>query len=255
MEKNLAELVTPVVKDAYSDAVAPAMREFGKLGQDAVKLVRLALFPVQFGAFFQDRLARYLAKALEKVPEQRRVTPRDSVLLPVADKLRYQDEDGNPIASLYVNLLARAMDRERLGDAHPAFLHLIGQLAPDEVLILLQLSAQPKRVFFRRGLGQPALLLEQVVPLVQNLPEGVVSDLLNSAFQLEQLAQSELFLTFLEHLVALGIVEYANEPRTRETRELSFSMLGFEYHHIQLTEFGRLFHRACVANDGPLVSG
>lgn len=251
MEKSLVELVAPVVKEVYSDAVAPAMREFGKMGQDAVKVVRLALFPVQFGAFYQDRLARYFAKALEKVPEDRRVTPRDSVLLPVADKLRYQDEDGNPISSLYVNLLARAMDRERLGDAHPAFVLLIGQLAPDEILILLQLSVQPKRVYFRRELGQPALLREQVVPLVQNLPEGVVSNLLNSAFQLEELAQSELFLTFLEHLVALGIVEYANEPRFHETRELSFSMLGFEYFFIQLTAFGRLFHRACVASDGP----
>lgn len=118
----------------------------------------------------------------------------------------------------------------------------------------LQLSAQPKRVYFRRELGQPALLREQVVPLVQNLPEGVVSDLLNSAFQLEELAQSELFLTFLEHLVALGIVEYANEPRSHETRELSFSMLGVEYFYIQLTAFGRLFHRACVASDGLWVS-
>ncbi len=253
MEKLTSELISPVVKDIYSDAIAPAMREFGKIGEDAVKVARLALFPVQYGAMLQDRLARYLAKALEKVPEHRRIAPRDAVILPVAEKLRHQEEDGNPIAGLYVNLLARAMDRERLGDAHPAFVHLIGQLAPDEILILLQLSAQRYRVFFRRTPGEPALLREQVVPLLQRMPDVVMTELLSAAVLPEYLAQPELFLTFLEHLVALGIVEYTNEPRSGESSEMSFRILGFEYHFIRLSAFGQLFHRACVASDGLLV--
>lgn len=252
MEKITSELISPVIKDAYSDAVAPAMREFGKIGEDAVKVARLALFPIQYGALLQDRLARYLAKALDKVPEERRVAPRDAVMLPVAEKLRHEDEDGNPIADLYVNLLARAMDRERLGDAHPAFVHLIGQLAPDEILILLQLSEQRHRVFFRRVPGEPALLHEQVATLLQRMPDPVAAELHSAAVRPEDLAQPELFLTFLEHLVALGIVEYTNEPRSDESKKLSFLVLGFEYHFIQLTAFGHLFHRACVASDGLL---
>lgn len=250
MEKITSELVSPVIKDAYSDAVAPALREFGKIGEDAVKVARLALFPIQYGAFLQDRLARYLAKALEKVPEERRIAPRDAIILPVAERLRHEDEDGNPIANLYVNLLARAMDRERLGDAHPAFVHLIGQLAPDEILILLQLSGQRHRMFLRLGPREPALLHEQVVPLLQRMPKPVAAEWAGVAVRPEDLAQSELFLTFLEHLVALGLVEYTHEPRSNESRELSFSFLGFEYHFIQLTAFGHLFHRACVASDG-----
>lgn len=253
MKKIISEIVSPVVKDAYSDAVAPAMREFGKMGEDAVKVARLALFPLQYGALLQDRLARYLAKALHKVPEDRRVAPRDSVMLPVAEKLRYEDEDGNPIAELYVNLLARAMDRERLGDAHPAFVYLIGQLAPDEILILVQLSAQAHRVFFRLAPSEPALLREQVIPLLHRMPELAAAELLASAMRPEDLSQPELFLTFLEHLVALGIVEYTNDPRSTETRELSFRFLGFEYYFIRLTAFGHLFHRACVASDAALV--
>ena len=253
MEKLTSELITPVIKEIYSDAIAPAMREFGKIGEDAVKVARLALFPVQYGAMLQDRLARYLTKALEKVPEDRRIAPRDAVILPVAEKLRYQDEVGNPIADLYVNLLARAMDRERLGDAHPAFVHLIGQLAPDEILILLQLSTQRHRVFFRRTAGEPALLREHIAPLLRNFPHAMMTEFSGAAVTHEELAQPELFLTFLEHLVALGIVEYINEPRSSETRDLSFSILGFEYYYIRLTAFGQLFFRACVASDGLLV--
>lgn len=251
MEKLISELITPIVKELYSDAIAPAMREFGKIGEDAVKVAHLALFPVQYGAMLQDRLARYLTKALDKVPEDRRIAPRDAIMLPVAEKLRHQDEDGNPIADLYINLLARAMDCERLGDAHPAFVQLIGQLAPDEILILLQVSEQRHRLFFRLAPSEPALLSKQLPPLLKNLPEAVIAEMQSAAFQPEVLAQPELFFTFLEHLVALGIVEYVNEPRSIETRDLSTSILGFEYFYTRFTAFGQMFHRTCVASDLP----
>lgn len=50
MEKLTSELIAPVAKEIYSDAIATAMREFGKIGANAVKVVRLALFPAQYGA-------------------------------------------------------------------------------------------------------------------------------------------------------------------------------------------------------------
>ena len=245
MEKPVSDLLMPVIKEVYSDAVAPAMREFGKIGADAVKVARLALFPVQYGAMLQDRLARYLQRALDKVPESHRVAPRDAIMLPVAERLRYQDEEGNPIAALYVNLLARAMDRERLGEAHPAFVHLIGQLAPDEVLMLGQLSEMDYRAIVRLAPGEPAVTCEEAFSLLHqsHASDGMVTRILNAAAEPEALAQPELFLTFLEHLVSLGIVEYTNEPKTSD---LSRSQLGFEVFFLRLTEFGRLFHRACV---------
>lgn len=257
MEKPTSELLAPVIKEIYSDAVAPAMREFGKIGAQAMKVAHLALFPVQYGAMLQDRLARYLEAALDKVPEDRRVAPRDAIMLPVAERLRHQDEDGNPIAALYVNLLARAMDRERLGDAHPAFVHLIGQLAPDEILVLLQLSEQPHRVYFRIAPGKPALPRYEVVQLLHRVQLGdvVTGEFLSAAAVPEALAQPELFLTFLEHLVSLGIVEYTRAQTSDEAKAISVSFLGFEHHYIRLTEFGQLFHRACVESDQPKALG
>jgi hypothetical protein len=251
MEEPTNELFAPLIKEIYSDAVAPAMREFGKIGAQAVKVAHLALFPVQYGAVLQDRLARYLEAALGKVPEERRVAPRDAIMLPVAEKLRHQDESDNPIAALYVNLLARAMDRQCLGEAHPAFVHLIGQLAPDEVLILVQLNEQRHRIFFRVGPGSPALLYEELMPMLHQSPLGdaVVEDFLKAAVLPEDLAQPELFLTFVEHLVSLGIVQYTNEPRSKEAKVTSVSFLGFEYYYIKLTEFGQLFHRACIGHE------
>ena len=45
-----------LVKEVYSDAVADTLKEVSKIGVDFVKTVRLALFPVQYGAMLQDRI-------------------------------------------------------------------------------------------------------------------------------------------------------------------------------------------------------
>ncbi|WP_423596540.1 Abi-alpha family protein [Roseateles sp. MS654] len=250
-EREITELVAPVAKEAYSDAVAPAMRELGKLGADAVKVGRLVLFPLQYGAWLQDRLARRLSDALERVPESRRIAPRESIALPVAERLRHEDDSPNPIAQMYVKLLSRAMDKERVGDAHPAFVHIIGQLAPDEVLVIGQLAEQPFRAFLRLGPYAPALTFAEASARLSSsaMEKSAYGTLLQRAVHPEQLAQPPLFLTFVEHLQSLGLVEYTNEPRDAS---YTYDFFGFEYHYIKLTHFGRLFHRACVDDDfGP----
>jgi hypothetical protein len=88
----------------------------------------------------QDRLEGYINKSIRQVPEERRITPVESIALPVAERLRFQEE-GNPITDLYINLLSRAMDGERVSEAHPAFISVISQLAPDELLFLQDLSS------------------------------------------------------------------------------------------------------------------
>lgn len=246
-ENSAAEIVTSLTKEVYSDAVAPAMREFGKIGADAMKVARLALFPLQYGAMFQDRLARRLQEAVERVPETRRIAPRESIALSVGERLRYENEGFNPIADLYVNLLARAMDRERVGEAHPAFVSIIAQLAPDEILVLRQLAEQEHRTYFRLGPGKPALLLSETRVKVDSakFSSSFAEQLYHAAVIPEELAEPTLFLTFFEHLQSLGLTEYTSQERERIDGIFS---PGFEYHFIKLTSFGRLFHGACILN-------
>lgn len=128
-----------LAKAVYSDLVEGTLKEIGKIGVDAVKVVRLALFPLQAGAALQDRLAAYIDRAVRVVPEAQRIAPMELIFLPVAEKLRFQEPD-NPLTELYLNLLSRAMDGERVGEAHPAFVVVISQLAPDEVTIIRMLA-------------------------------------------------------------------------------------------------------------------
>ncbi|RBW64927.1 hypothetical protein DS893_12110 [Vibrionales bacterium C3R12] len=128
-----------VVEEAYSDGVSNTLKEASKIGVDAVKTVRLMLFPLQFGAMAQDRLAKYISECINRVPENHRIEPSESLVLPIAEKLRYHEES-NPLTEAYLNLMSRAMDKERVGEAHPAFIDIISQLCPDEVLLLNQIG-------------------------------------------------------------------------------------------------------------------
>lgn len=246
---NLLRALPPeVVKEIYTDTASRTLQEVSKIGTDAVKTIRLALFPLQFTSAFQDRLAAYIDKAIRQIPENQRTSPRESLTLSIAEKLRFQEED-NPISNLYVNLLSRGMDRERIGEAHPAFVNIISQLAPDEALLLEQLSSFEFLIYFRFNNKKVTVLKSNSDSFVNSMPvdESTKKFLLERSVYPEALAQPTLFLTFLEHLVSLGLVEYDNEPRN--SGELKFVQISYEdaaYFCIKLTEFGRLFHTACI---------
>jgi hypothetical protein len=110
---KIVEAAPEVAREAYEDLASGAMAQTGKFAEDLTKAVRLVLFPVQLAAALQDRLAGYIDRAIRQVPELRRVVPAESIALPIAERLRFQEPD-SPITDLYINLLARAMDGERM---------------------------------------------------------------------------------------------------------------------------------------------
>ncbi|MHA6884647.1 Abi-alpha family protein [Ralstonia pseudosolanacearum] len=239
-----------VVKEVYSDTVSDTLKEASKIGVDLVKTLRLALFPIQYGALLQDRLARHLRKSIERVPSERRVVPVESLSLQIAEKLRLQ-EDGSLLTEMYVNLLARAMDKERVSEAHPAFVQIIGQLAPDEALLMEQLSSNTPSAYVRWKSSddvmgwsdrEAAVLQAQCADDSRQLLSAIV-------VRPEALQQSSLLHTYIEHLVSLGLVIYTFEHQwASKFGTVQTSMPGVEIHFICLTRFGGLFHRACLGD-------
>lgn len=130
---------TKIVGKIYDDAFAGAFQEFGGLLTDAVKAARLIATPIRAMGLWQDRTARWLERSIKGIPEERRIEPAPSVAGPIMLELAFMEET-NPLADLYVNLLARAMDRDRAKEVHPAFVKIIGQLSPIEVMLLEFLS-------------------------------------------------------------------------------------------------------------------
>ncbi|WP_069687319.1 DUF4393 domain-containing protein [Vibrio harveyi] len=247
---DLAKGAPKVVEEAYSDGVSDTLKEVSKIGVDAVKTIRLMLFPLQFSAMAQDRLAKYISKSMESIPEENRVEPAESLVLPLAEKLRYQEED-NPITDVYLNLLSRAMDRERVGEAHPAFVNMISQLCPDEVLLLNQIGKSEHFLLIMLDGVVDAYSSSAITDYVSSLdiPQETKKLVIEHAFKRDSIAQPELLTTFVEHLVSLGILVYDVNFNHRKELVPLVGALSYPKHYIhrlELTKFGQLFFRACV---------
>ncbi len=238
-----------VVKAAYDDAASGALKEAGKIGEDLVKTVRLVLFPLQYTAALQDRLAKHLRRAIDRVPEERRIAPVESLALPIAEQLRFHDEK-SVIGAMFVSLLSRAMDRERVGEAHPAFVQIVGQLASDEAVLIQQISAaQPSAYMRPPKKGVAGLVKKEREALIDasSMSEEQKRHLQRVAVRPEELAQPELVYTYIEHLVSLGIVSYTNEPWNEGFKGAKGA--SFDFWFVGLNGLGELFHRACLADE------
>lgn len=237
------------VAQAAATVLPRTVGQVDNFGADVSKTVRLLLFPFQIGGALQDRLERYVDRAIRQVPVERRVEPVESVAYPIVEKLRFQPEH-DCLTNLYVELLSRTMDRQRVGEAHPAFFTVITQLAPDELLVLndfasrdetLIMSPTGQKVYPDPQRRKARLDKSQLAGEIRRQVEAEI-------FAYESLTQPELFPVYQEHLQHLGLIEYRNErarhyPQleliTRDDEELSvFSM--------KLTQFGRLFLKACL---------
>ena len=119
LAESVAKIIdSQVANKAYDDLLADAMKEGGKALADTVKAFRLFTAPIQLLAVAQDRLAVFCDRVRAKVPEDRQQEAAPSIALPILMDLRFM-EDENPLTELYLNLLARAIDRERCSEAHP----------------------------------------------------------------------------------------------------------------------------------------
>ena len=210
---GLTKLMDPeLLNKAYDDLLAAAMQEGGKALVDTIKAFRLFTAPLQLLAVAQDRLARYCEKARQLVPEERQVEAPASIALPAMSALRCIEDD-NPLTELYVNLLARAIDKERIGEAHPAFVKIIEQLSPDEALIMLQIK-EPMEF---RGREAPKWL---------TYPGN--------------------FGMYISHLESLNLIVIQGAPDVNlSSPDPSDAYL----YRSEVTKFGLLFVKACIPED------
>jgi len=64
------------MKAMYKDAVSPAAKQAGQFAEDLVKVLQLALAPVQALAASQDRYRRFVDTSIRRVPRKRRIDHR-----------------------------------------------------------------------------------------------------------------------------------------------------------------------------------
>ncbi|MFJ5159458.1 Abi-alpha family protein [Pantoea sp. NPDC088449] len=253
MDKETLDLIQSIPKDVwlqlYNDAPKPMLRQFGKLGEDLAKTLRLITFPVQCTAFIQDRIDEGFKRAIQKVPEERRVTPPEGLILDIADKLKHHDSE-TLVGKLYVELLSASMDRERNNQAHPAFLPIIGQLSSDEALFLLRLSKKKPSLYIKHMLTWDLVTKEERELLLEGKSFPFYDEeknLLDMTLHPEEYFYPNNFYIYIEHLNELGLLEYTNEATSEDwKRWAEIKSIKYDMWCIQLTKFGELFFKCCT---------
>ncbi|MHC0440984.1 Abi-alpha family protein [Flavobacterium sp. 3-210] len=243
IEKFANILGADTVKKIYEDGLSQSVQETGKISTDLIKSARLFTAPFQFMGAWQDRLSKYCDKIREGVPEERQIEAPSSLSGPIMDRLKYLEED-NYLTDLYISLLQRAIDKERVNEAHPAFFHIIDQLSPDEAFLLYSLSEQ---------LHEYEYITELIVGENDTVSLGkrtVVRDLRLK----NKLLFSEHFEMYISHLVSLNLVDWpiiSEEPLWEDGQyEPKRKQTGiYTITKIHLTKFGELFVKACIPAD------
>lgn len=135
METFEESLTKELAKPIYDDALSPLAKQFGIVGENLAKTLRLTTIPLQWLAHQQDRIDLHFEKILKNISKEKLVTPPEQLLFPVIEKLKYIDVE-DEIAKLYQNLLSDAFNKDKCQNVHPAFIDIINQISPDEAKIL-----------------------------------------------------------------------------------------------------------------------
>jgi len=234
-DKFIEELAKQLpVKDAYDDSVKPSAEEVGRITSDLIKVISLVLAPVQYLAALQDRYRNFIDNSVRRVPEDQRIPPAPQILGPVLEGIKYEPESTS-INEMFSQLLSRAMDRERVDEAHPSFPFIIKQLSPDEAIVLSLLKG--------RGYLRQYIILTDAKTFET---EGIEVE--KDGFPKEQLQFPNNFKFYYEHLHNLGLVEISKYQPPEIIRDRGLVNIDttriFEMY--RLTETGKRFINACT---------
>jgi hypothetical protein len=139
--EGVAEAVAGIVKAVpiYQDAVQPAAKEVGKALKTVGGVINVALAPVAAMVFgfnvIKEGLNKRLEKRLSTISPEDIIIPKLQVVGPLIEKYKYV-YDSKELSQMFINLLANAMDKNRVQKAHPSFVNVISELSPDEAKLI-----------------------------------------------------------------------------------------------------------------------
>ena len=255
--RDAADAVAGLVKAVpiYEDLAQPAVREVGSV---AGRTVRALLSPLRGLVWSIEKIEATLEDAvtskLTGVAPEDLQSPNPTVAVPALQALTYSAQEPD-LRELYFNLLASAIDRRTVTDAHPAFVEIIRQLTPDEARLLrflfhrLPLAVPIVNVTSLGRQGEFAEVLSFfglagfqagcVTP--ENLPEYVTN--LNR-HGLTEVPSNKRLPGEAEYE---PLLEHSTVASWKSAIEAAGNTLRVEKRLIRLTPFGAQFGRACIA--------
>lgn len=240
MSDQLPEYISKIIesevaKQVYQQGLSGPVTEIGKLGTDALKTVRLFTFPLQILSTLQDRVEKVLNNARNKVPELNQQNAPPQLVGPILEKIKYLPED-DELIKMYEELLARSIDKDRVNEAHPSFIHIISQLSRDEACILFELKENDFEV-------------TDYMDYVQLENKFINRRIEKTNIPYDKLFYKDNVELYYSHLESLSLVSwpvYKQIPINSQGKQTGLR----RFSKITLTDFGKLFIKACIPEKG-----
>lgn len=227
-----------LVKQVYSDAAGPAVREAGDVVR---RVVRLALAPLRGTLWTAERAEELLAQRVDAwlsrrgVPEEQIQTPAPQVQAGVVLGVMLTGADST-LAELFAALLASSMDKRAARTAHPAFADVIRQMTGEDA-----------RVFASLPMPDPYYLLHQGSPARPHTENSRVDDE-NGAWS--ALGNASGVADLFEVREAFANLERVGLVRREDRYEQLISGRGpLAESFLLVTNFGQRFARVCLPPD------
>lgn len=262
MKSGVKTTIPLVVMRFYEDAISEAAKLGGKALANYFRQTFSNL--LEFEASSPQRLAALLERLSKLVPEERLIDPHPQIALPILQNLIFM-ADGDILTEMFLNLLARAMDEERVEEAHPGFVKIIEQLSPDEAMLLIHLRKRHS-LDKRYQRGRPVRLT--INPGTDSSRE------IDTRMGLDvTIANPKNYSLYIEHLSSLDLIEPEKAMGARDLQlkdvdpdlrsDLAGQAIADNFERIikhlkeqkegtgsmRATQFGKLFIKACLPED------
>lgn len=253
------EAVTAIAKSsllsaAYKDLIQPSAKRVGYSLETITKVVASPITLLDWG---YERSAEWLKR---KVDARLAITPSEFLVEPQA-RVAYEalhhislSYDTPELRELYAELLLKAMDSRISSTVHPAYFHIVEQLAPQEALVLIGLhSREDKSVLFSEKVSYDGYTAGDHPSIDKQFAAFCSTTLLSET------TQSAIWLTNLCRLGLLTLQsssEAVFRPEDGDRYGIHAAQVdNFEHRWIDFTEFGRAFVTACAPAAGAVNAG
>lgn len=271
------KLEVPIpVEQVYSDLAKPTVVNTGKTLSLLPRAINAALSPLEKWILQKEYSVEETKKILEiklKAIEPEKIVSAESyIAIPAVQALSYC-MDSELLREMFATLLANAMNMEYKSRMHPAFVEIIKQLSPLDVMMIkngLYLSSRNPllRIFACEDVGE-----DDVEMVEAGMPEFCTSELKSPVFShysesvcgIEQDAKARSVSIY--NLNRLGLINtgyYEKIFHPEEYKVIYSELTNSQYyekqrlfaadnnHHLRLTrgytsptEFGKLFYDLC----------
>ncbi len=253
-KRILAELAVPI----YNDLLQPGVKEVGRALTVIGKTTNLALAPLRGVVWSYEIFESWLVSKVEphfsNVDSSQIGSPDLAIAGPLVNAMKYVAED-TTLTEMYAKLLATSMIKDERRNAHPGFVHLIGQLTQDEAKLIAHIFKS----------GPAAIVLPMLIDHKKSRSKTYRSRLSCLPFDAD-CTFPEDFQLYLDNLRRLQICEYDDDSfmvEKKDEYDRVFELpsmvdvlkegesegydLAVAKGHVTLSVFGARFAKACIA--------